>query len=96
MVQDAQKRVMGVVLGGPSVLSCVDLGGDVGARDREEEEEKASDKLDCFCVEHDEEKIEVESVDLVDLVNLVDLVGLVLLFLESVKEISCRSRFGNT
>jgi hypothetical protein len=30
-------------LGGPSVLSCVDLGGDVGARDRgeEDEEEKA-------------------------------------------------------
>ena len=43
MVQHAQKRVMGVVLGGPSVLSCVDLGGDVGARDRgeEDEEEKA-------------------------------------------------------
>jgi hypothetical protein len=33
MVQHAQKRVMGVILGGPSVLSCVDLGGDVGARD---------------------------------------------------------------
>ena len=45
MVQHAQKRVVGVVLGGPSVLSCVDLGGDVGARDggeEEEEEEKAS------------------------------------------------------
>ena len=52
MVQHAQKSVMGVILGGPSVLSCVDLGGDVGARDRGEEEEKASDKLDCFCVEH--------------------------------------------
>ena len=66
MVQDAQKRVMGVVLGGPSVLSCVDLGGDVGARDRgeeEEEEEKASvEMLQRFREEHGyAEKIEVES-----------------------------------
>jgi len=54
MVQHAQKRVMGVVLGGPSVLSCVDLGGDVGARDRgeEEEEEDSGETLHHFREEH--------------------------------------------
>ena len=45
VVQDAQLMVLRVVLGGPRVLPCVDLGGDVCARYREEEEEKASEEL---------------------------------------------------